>query len=89
MCRSSVGKWFARSRGIAFVIPAICFLFVAVLLTVSTILVFGKKWWCYFGSVISGNVIFCRFHLSRFIINPNVSGTFKTTKAQLNNAGLR
>jgi len=33
--RSSVGKWFAQSRAVAYLIPGVCFMLLAILLTVS------------------------------------------------------
>lgn len=33
--RSSVGKWFAQSRAVAYLIPGVCILLLAILVTVS------------------------------------------------------
>jgi len=33
--RSSIGKWFAQSRAVAYLIPGVCLLLFAVLITVS------------------------------------------------------
>jgi len=45
LSRSSVGKWFAQSRAVAYLIPGVCLLLLGILLTVRSLMFFlwGRK----------------------------------------------